>query len=739
MRLAKPLFWVGCASLFATFITLTVLFVGNRFEYEYVWQHGDLKNAIQYRVAGVWSGQQGSFLLWGVCSAVFGLLALPKAGYLTRWFGFTYSAFLSVLAGILAFESPFVLNMMDGKPIVPPDGQGLAPALQNYWVTIHPPTIFLGFGALTVPFAMAVGALATKNLQGWLPIVRPWTLIGMTLLGVGLCMGGFWAYETLGWGGFWMWDPVENTSFVPWMLIAAFTHGILVQTTRKGWIIANPLLGALPFITFVYGTFLTRSGLLADTSVHSFAQMDNTALKLLLGILGLSTLGFVALWAVRAWQMRKEVDRPSEVQGVHREAFMRVGAFLLIALAVATAIGMSMPMVMSLMGQKPKVVEEGLYHRVLPYMFIPLVVIMAAAPLVSWKGMGTKVLLGRLYGAFCLTLVGVGIAMVAASRSSWTPANDTSFVTLFFGRGLPLFPWVLFLVGLCLFATFANLIRVVELARKSPKGIGPFLSHIGVCILMTGLIVSRGLERKEQIVVQEGGHNVALGQMIMYKGMTKDVHNRDNQVLFDVVGKDGKFTARPGFYYVRTSEGGENPMVWPHIERHLFHDVYFTLHPPQSEASDPISLAVGQTTQIDQLMIRYVEPTREGEPGQQGTKFGAKIEVITNRGSMTVNPTIELGNGGIIHHDAKLGQAYTVSLASIDAASQAATLQLQFQKPIYPIEIFYKPMTILVWLGTIMLAISGFLTAWYRWPRKGGDSQPKPKPQKRGEPVGAAS
>ena len=296
----------GVLCLFTAFVSLGILFAQNRFEFAYVFQHGDITNALQYRIAGIWSGQQGSFLLWACAAGLFALVTARGTQKFRRWYSVAYGTFLAGLAGILAFESPFELNNVGGLTVVPPNGVGLAPSLQNYWVTIHPPTIFLGFGALTVMFAYAFAAMMEQDTKSWLPLVRPWALVAVSLLGLGLCMGGFWAYETLGWGGFWMWDPVENVSFVPWCLSIAFVHGIIVQSAKGTKRTANLLMGGLPFLTFMYGTFLTRSGFLADASIHSFAEMNRSALRLLIGLMAIAYISFFGMLILRSVQARRE-------------------------------------------------------------------------------------------------------------------------------------------------------------------------------------------------------------------------------------------------------------------------------------------------------------------------------------------------------------------------------------------------------------------------------------------------
>lgn len=714
-KIGKVGFVVGCLAIFGTFAALATLFVFNRFEYEYVWGHADKRNLIPYRIAGVWSGQEGSFLLWATCAAMFGLVTVRGAAHLRRWYTIVYALFLGALCGILAFESPFNLNLLDGKPVVPEDGLGLAPSLQNYWVTIHPPTIFLGFGSLTVMFAFAMAALLQKDSKGWLALARPWAIVSMTLVGLGLCMGGFWAYETLGWGGFWMWDPVENVSFVPWVLTGAFIHGAMVQATRNKWAPSNLLMAALPFISFAYGTFLTRSGMLAETSVHSFAQMDSSALKILLSLLAVSVLGFLALWVPFALKNKSQVEE-GDPKGWTREGFFRTGSLLFTGFAVATLVGMSVPFFMAVTGRPSKVVEEKLYHLILPYLFVPLMLAMAVAPFVSWRGLPPKEIWKKVYGAFCITFGLVGITMLLITA---TPLRKTLPITgtvdTIFRQSIPLLPWMLVLIGICLFVIVANTFKVVELAKRSKLGTAAFMAHIGVAVLMAGLIVSRGFERRAELYVQEGVPGKGLGFTFDYQKATSDLYDRDNKMVFDVRGPVQSFTATPGFYYVRQQDGSESPMVWPHIERGVLHDIYVTLHPRATDATEVVTLKPGEHFEFNGTKFMFSKVVRDGNAGEDGTRFGAEIVATADTGqSVTLTPTMRLGGGGVVYEPVQIGVHYMLNLKSMNVTDGTVDVQMTFAKPVYPIEVFFKPMTILVWLGTGLLTLAGFLAAWYR-------------------------
>lgn len=715
-KVGKFSFTAGVLALFGTFISLTTLFLNNRFEYEYVFSHSDLKNPPLYRFAGLWSGQEGSFLLWATCSALFAFACIRNMGVYRRWVTIVTSSFLAMIVAILAFESPFKLAMLDGKSFVPEDGAGLAPSLQNYWVAIHPPVIFLGFGSLTTLFALGFAALATRDYKSWLPIIRPLAILSMTLLGLGLCMGGFWAYETLGWGGFWMWDPVENVSFVPWCFGIALTHGLYVQAARGKWVFSNLLLAGLPFLVFVYGTFLTRSGFLSDASVHSFAEMDRSALKLLVGAMGLSVVSFGALWGYRLWQNRAE-DTP-KTEGLTRDRWIGYGIWASVLMGMATFVGMSVPLVQSLSGKKASTVPESLYHQVLPYFFIPLMVLMAAAPFLRWKKAEPKAFMGKVYNVVCisvgLTALMLFLAVVTGYQSMIDLKPTVTLLGKFKVNGML---WVTFLTALCNFTLVGNLWVAAQGLKGNKLGFGSFLSHVGISVLMCGLIVSRGFERKGDAMITGSTPATILNYRVKIAGMTKDEHDRDNKLLLEVDDQQGKklFVARPGMYKTTMGDGQETTMVWPHIERGILQDTYISLGQPQPNRTGSVSLKVGESVSFEQQKFTYLGMETIGEFGQVGTKFVAKVKVSGHTKERVVRPAVVLqGAEGMGELPAELDSETAMVLEGMNAADKSISLRLDFSTPVYPVEIFHKPLTSLVFLGTALMTVAGLMGFRYR-------------------------
>lgn len=727
---AKWGFVVGGVLLFASIITLGTLFANDQFEYTYVFGHGDSETALKYKIAGIWSGQQGSFLLWGCTASLFGIFAARASGVYRRWFTVTYATFLATLCGILAYETPFEMERLNGLALLPPRGAGLTPSLQNYWVVIHPPTIFMGFGSLTVAFAFGLAAMFGRNIVDWVPLVRPWVLLSTALLGLGLCMGGFWAYETLGWGGFWMWDPVENVSFVPWIFSAALLHGLIVQVANKRWHGGNLVLAGLPFATFCYGTFLTRSGFLADASVHSFAEMNKSALWILAIFVIVATLGYFGVYGFIGSKLAKlaTAGAPDYEAGPHRRGAYLTGVLLLSGLSTAVAVGMSVPFFMALAHKQSKVVDEPLYHQVVVWFFLPVLVLMGIAPFVSWRKMGWAALGNKLInvGFVTIGLLGVLLLVVKFAPGAY-PIDVSQKIQFPFHWHVPILPWMLILIGVCVFCFVANAWRLAETFKRSSMSVGGFVAHMGVAILLAGLIISRGFEHKDEVVLQAGDIVPAMGYKISYLGMTRTeeegVFKRDNKAKFLLDGPNGGFTAQPGLYYVITEEQQLQPVVWPHVEHMATYDIYFALHPPQFDVNDPQQFLPGQSSTLGNglLSITYNGFKMIGQPGQPGTKFvsDAVVRVTGTDGVTrmhTVNPAMEIGQGGIIKTPVKVDDEFSITMESLNPADHSAALQLHFNREIYAIDLFYKPMVGLVWLGAAVTAAGGVMSAFYRRP-----------------------
>lgn len=716
-------FFAGGIGIFLVFAVLATLFITEQFQYEYVFGRSTADLPLAFRIAAVWSGQQGSFLLWALTSATFGLIVAPRTGKYRPVFVAVYAAFLTCLAGILAYETPFNLikeAVIDGKVFRPPVGNGLTPALQNIWVVIHPPIIFAGFGALTVPFAWAIAAMATRDAKAWVPMVRPWAILGTSILGLGLCLGGFWAYETLGWGGFWAWDPVENVSFVPWVFMIALVHGLIVQATRGRWQIANLILATVPFLTFCFGTLMTRSGVLGDASVHSFAEMNRVALKILLGLLLVSLLGTIAMLVASRKSFKSTANQAGV--GIDRESAYSAGVMLLSLIGFSTALGMSYPFFSGLISGKAAIIEATLYHRTVTWFFVPTMLFMAAAPFLSWRKESFRSLAGKLSGCFGGALGVTGLLLIYFKQQSWIPTGEAATVELP-GMKVSALGWICFLAFLTSFVIVANLWRIIEARKQKFLSLGGFIAHVGLAVTMSGLIISLGLQRKAQALMPRStptpllDHNITVGDMT-----AKDPTDRNNQVLIAMQGEGSQYTATPGLYYLPSNPGEpEKAMVWPSIKHQWSHDVYLTLHQPMLTWWDrDLELKKGETKTQNDVEVTYVDRTLPKDPRASGAKFGVKLRIKWNGKDYDAEPYFEsVPSQGLVPHLVPVGNDFQAALMALpgmsdDGKEQPARIQLYLTQPLYPIELFYKPMTLLVWVGTGILTVGGFMSALYR-------------------------
>jgi len=717
VRVARWLKWARWAFIGAFLMILAAegvlqyALIAGRYELQYVFSFSERALPLWYKIAGAWAGQEGSFLLWAIWTGLYGLLLMRTAGRSEPWVMTVYAAIVLCLMGILAYQSPFAPvpppEDASSMPFPPRDGLGLNPSLENIWMTIHPPIIFAGFAALAVPFAYAIAALWRHEYQEWVVRVRPWAIYATTLLGFGLALGGYWAYETLGWGGFWAWDPVENTSYFPWLFMAAAVHGLMLQVNRGRMTRWNPLLCALPFLLFVYGTFLTRSGVLAEVSVHSFDALAKSALGILLLMLGGGTLLTLGLWVwrFRLAQTSSTCQTGQTGWGFSREAAVRWGILLLILSALISLVGTSWPLIMKLIRGQPVSLQPTFYNQVHAPWVVVAAIVLAAAPMLRWSGMGLDDILQRL-------------------TKSWVMAVATGFVLFFLGFREPI---TLLVVVLLAFAAYANLGAIWRRVRTSRVTIGGFLTHFGLAVGIIGLILSNAYEGKQRVIVIQGQDTMAFGYRWRYLGMTGDAQqfgdprfDKHNRVRIEVARHGEKFIAEPRFYLDRRRVQN-NSVVWPWIRRWWDHDLYVSFFaPPQVDAS-PLTarLHEGEKAQVGDYTLRFLQLRGEGAMGREGFRAIARVRLHKAgwKQPVEVEPFRVVTQNGVIPVPITLPDGAVLVMGDMDVGQRLVEFQLlmvpgkseTWLRWVVPLEVYYKPFTILVWLGPPLALLGGLL------------------------------
>jgi cytochrome c-type biogenesis protein CcmF len=717
VRVARWLKWARWAFIGAFLMILAAegvlqyALIAGRYELQYVFSFSERALPLWYKIAGAWAGQEGSFLLWAIWTGLYGLLLMRTAGRSEPWVMTVYAAIVLCLMGILAYQSPFAPvpppEDASSMPFPPRDGLGLNPSLENIWMTIHPPIIFAGFAALAVPFAYAIAALWRHEYQEWVVRVRPWAIYATTLLGFGLALGGYWAYETLGWGGFWAWDPVENTSYFPWLFMAAAVHGLMLQVNRGRMTRWNPLLCALPFLLFVYGTFLTRSGVLAEVSVHSFDALAKSALGILLLMLGGGTLLTLGLWVwrFRLAQTSSTCQTGQTGWGFSREAAVRWGILLLILSALISLVGTSWPLIMKLIRGQPVSLQPTFYNQVHAPWVVVAAIVLAAAPMLRWSGMGLDDILQRL-------------------TKSWVMAVATGFVLFFLGFREPI---TLLVVVLLAFAAYANLGAIWRRVRTSRVTIGGFLTHFGLAVGIIGLILSNAYEGKQRVIVIQGQDTMAFGYRWRYLGMTGDAQqfgdprfDKHNRVRIEVARHGEKFIAEPRFYLDRRRMQN-NSVVWPWIRRWWDHDLYVSFFaPPQVDAS-PLTarLHEGEKAQVGDYTLRFLQLRGEGAMGKEGFRAIARVRLHKAgwKQPVEVEPFRVVTQNGVIPVPITLPDGAVLVMGDMDVGQRLVEFQLlmvpgkseTWLRWVVPLEVYYKPFTILVWLGPPLALLGGLL------------------------------
>ncbi|MFC1847630.1 heme lyase CcmF/NrfE family subunit [Chloroflexota bacterium] len=336
---AKHGLLAACGLVSISVLTLLYALLTHDFSIEYVYLYTSRDLSLAYLISALWAGNDGSLLFWAWLLSIFATVMLIQKRDVSRALVPYASSIIMLTEGFFLILILFISNPFQKLGFIPPDGRGLNPLLENPGMIIHPPTLLAGYVGLTIPFAFAIAALLTRRLgDEWIIAIRKWTLLPWLLLGVGNILGAWWAYIELGWGGYWAWDPVENAGLMPWLVATAFLHSIMMQRRRGMLKVWNMVLIILTFTLSIFGTFLTRSGILS--SVHTFAETSLGPFFLV--FLGITLFGSLGLLFYRSEDLEGEAEMESLVS---RESTFLLNNLLLVGAAFAIFLGTVFPVI----------------------------------------------------------------------------------------------------------------------------------------------------------------------------------------------------------------------------------------------------------------------------------------------------------------------------------------------------------------------------------------------------------
>lgn len=488
---SRILFYIHSVASVTIAISLFEIIYSHRFEYFYAYSHSSIALPVHYMISSFWEGQEGAFILWIFWNVVLGLVIIhtnktweaPVMIVFALVQAFLVSMILGVVIGDLKIgSSPFIL-LRDAltSPIfqvnpdfVPADGTGLNPLLQNIWMVIHPPTLFLGYASTLVPFAFLMAGLATKKYSEWIRPALPWAIFSAMILGMGIIMGAYWAYVTLNFGGYWNWDPVENAVYVPWLIMVASIHTMITFKKSSTALKTSIVLVIASFILILYATFLVRSGVLGDSSVHSFTDLGLSGQLL---IYMLFFLLVAILLSVRAWKYIPSSDKEASVYS--REFWVFIGATTLGLMAFQVILPTSIPVWNAIVESfggisnvAPPTDQVEFYTKFQLWFAVVLALLTAVGQFFWWNKIDGKTLKETLLTPYLISLLISGVIII------WGNVYDISYI-------------VVVLAGS--FTIVANATILVKLLKKSTfKLVGGSLAHIGLGMILIGVMFSSG-------------------------------------------------------------------------------------------------------------------------------------------------------------------------------------------------------------------------------------------------------
>ncbi len=658
LRLARIGFRIHGLAVLGIAGTLFFMLFNHYFEYQYVWQHSSTSMDMKYILSCFWEGQEGSFLLWTFWNVVLGLI-LNRQLKNGEWevpvmtvFALVQVFLASMLLGIYLFDykigsNPFLLlrehpnNMPFNQPanyLAKLDGQGLNPLLMNYWMTIHPPTLFLGFASTLTPFAFSIAALWNRKYTDWQRLALPWTFFGILILGIGILMGGAWAYEALSFGGFWAWDPVENASLVPWLVLVAAGHTMIINRNKGGSLFTTHFLSIGSFLLVLYSTFLTRSGVLGEASVHAFTDLGmtgqlvlyvlvfifisvallikNNLFRVTYVVLSLLMLAFgifygykkvlLYLWVpasvvITAFSYVNYFPKEKEEENLFsREFWLFLGSLVLILASLIITYFTSIPVINKLFNVKYAPPKVPVYNTwMLPFAIV-LLILIAGAQFLKYKKTDGKKFVKRLAYSFLAALAFGAVCSVPLYFMQGSVLSDNAWDPLSYAL----------LLTASLFAVFANADYWLAVLKGKIMKSGASIAHIGFALLMLGALVStskkavlskntsekkvsglgNGFDDKKSILLTQGDTLPMGPYLVTYTGKKREGIN----VYFSVDYLKPNANGKPEYDFTLVPHVQDNPRMGrapePATRHYLNRDIYthvtYAVMEMENEAQD---------------------------------------------------------------------------------------------------------------------------------------------------------
>ncbi|GAA5520187.1 cytochrome c biogenesis protein CcsA [Aliifodinibius salicampi] len=605
LKVSNWLFGIQGLFLLVASGLLLYIILTHQFNFYYVYNYTSSDLQLRYLISAFWGGQEGSFMLWILFSIFigFGLMKWarePYRGPVLFFLTLTQVFLFSMIAGIpfgdftlgaspfrtLAEAMPNAPFLQSNPDFVPQDGKGLNDLLKSPWMMIHPPILFVGFAMMTVPYCFAMAALWKRKYNEWVGPALPWTLGANVALLTAIFLGGYWAYVTLSFGGYWAWDPVENASFVPWLLGTAGIHTMIIQRKSSTSQKASIVFAILAYVAIVYETFLTRSGVLSDSSVHSFVDLGLYN-QLVVFMAAVTFIG-LGLFIYRYKELPKQ-EKESKL--LSREFMTFAGAMMLFLIGLVIILGTSSPIIGRLFVDNPTPPEVSFYNDWTMPMAMIAAIMTVLGQYLFWKRQDGESLAHDLTLPVALTCV-------------------VTLVSIFMGEVRNLY-YMLFLLT-AWFAVIGNVIIMIRLARKKPMLIGGTLSHVGFGVLLLGILASSAYNanllddatkrynaaiKNGEITDEQGFRKTQTVDFlelelnepkvindkyrVTYEGYTLKNQERPGQqeykIKFEPAGGEGQqFTLNPQVYPMLSSSTAQE-IQWsvdPDVRSGLFSDIY---------------------------------------------------------------------------------------------------------------------------------------------------------------------